>query len=514
MTGLSNYTTYYWAVRALCSGDSSEWSDIEMFRTLLDCGTNYVNIIDTIGHGTSSSYLYSFYSSTSYPNGYSRNIFTAQELAEMGIYSNNLINGISLHCGSTGGTINDVRIYMAETDLEGFGSPAANDTISRTDMTLVYQGNLSCAAGQWVEIPFDTAFTFDGSSNLLVLLARQDYASASVNFYYSSTSPDYLSVYGYRSSATANLTCTRTYNRSDMIFNICSEVPSCEWPVDIALADLQPTSATFSWQGSGIGYETALGEPGFNPDTVASLAGIHQTTTSTSITYAGLNSNSNYDFYVRSYCSTGDTSEWSYVYSFRTPCTASSLPYTEGFESYSSGSAKEVALAYAKGIGGARSGVIETSFREETETDLFGEQAVLCGGLSHLIKAGFETLVEAGYQPEMAFFECQHEMKLITDLIYEGGLARMRYSISNTAEYGDYVSGPRIVTDETKKAMKQVLTEIQDGTFASNFIKEFKSGGKAHFLATRRLEAEHQLQSTGDKMRTMMSWLKKDKTSD
>ena len=124
-----------------------------------------------------------------------------------------------------------------------------------------------------------------------------------------------------------------------MIFNICSEVPSCEWPVDIALADLQPTSATFSWQGSGIGYETALGEPGFNPDTVASLAGIHQTTTSTSITYAGLNSNSNYDFYVRSYCSTGDTSEWSYVYSFRTPCTASSLPYTEGFESYSSGSA-------------------------------------------------------------------------------------------------------------------------------------------------------------------------------
>ena len=179
-----------------------------------------------------------------------------------------------------------------------------------------------------------------------------------------------------------------------------------------------------------------------------------------------------------------------------------------------SGKAKEVALAYAKGIGGARSGVIETSFREETETDLFGEQAVLCGGLSHLIRAGFETLVEAGYQPEMAFFECQHEMKLITDLIYEGGLARMRYSISNTAEYGDYVAGPRIVTDETKKAMKQVLTEIQDGTFASNFIKEFKSGGKAHFLATRRLEAEHQLQSTGDKMRTMMSWLKKDKTSD
>ena len=179
-----------------------------------------------------------------------------------------------------------------------------------------------------------------------------------------------------------------------------------------------------------------------------------------------------------------------------------------------SGKAKEIALAYAKGIGGARSGVIETSFREETETDLFGEQVVLCGGLAHLIKAGFETLVEAGYQPEMAFFECQHEMKLITDLIYDGGLARMRYSISNTAEYGDYVAGPRIVTAETKKVMKQVLTEIQDGTFASNFIQEFKAGGKANFLATRRLEAEHLLQTTGDKMRSMMSWIKKDKSAD
>ena len=198
----------------------------------------------------------------------------------------------------------------------------------------------------------------------------------------------------------------------------------------------------------------------------------------------------------------------------RTFTEGSGVPDLIAVYQNASGKAKEVALAYAKGIGGARSGVIETSFREETETDLFGEQAVLCGGLSHLIRAGFETLVEAGYQPEMAFFECQHEMKLITDLIYEGGLARMRYSISNTAEYGDYVAGPRIVTDETKKAMKQILTEIQDGTFASNFIKEFKSGGKAHFLATRRLEAEHQLQVTGDKMRTMMSWLKKDKTSD
>lgn len=179
-----------------------------------------------------------------------------------------------------------------------------------------------------------------------------------------------------------------------------------------------------------------------------------------------------------------------------------------------SGKAKDNALAYAKGIGGTRSGVIETTFREETETDLFGEQCVLCGGISALIKCGFETLVEAGYQPEMAFFECMHEMKLITDLIYEGGLARMRYSISNTAEYGDYVAGPRIVTEETRNAMRRQLKEIQDGTFAGNFIQEMKARGKASFLATRRLEAEHPLQVTGDKMRAMMSWLKKDKNSD
>ncbi len=179
-----------------------------------------------------------------------------------------------------------------------------------------------------------------------------------------------------------------------------------------------------------------------------------------------------------------------------------------------SGKARENALAYAKGIGGTRSGVIETTFREETETDLFGEQAVLCGGLSHLINAGFEVLVEAGYHPEMAFFECMHEMKLITDLIYEGGLARMRYSISNTAEFGDYHAGPKIVTEETKNAMRKILKDIQDGTFAGNFIGEMKARGKAHFLATRRLEADHQLQKVGDDMRKMMSWLKKDKNSD
>ncbi len=174
-----------------------------------------------------------------------------------------------------------------------------------------------------------------------------------------------------------------------------------------------------------------------------------------------------------------------------------------------SGKAKEYALAYASGIGAGRAGILETTFREETETDLFGEQAVLCGGVTELMKAGFETLVEAGYEPEMAYFECIHEMKLIVDLINSGGFAMMRYSISNTAEYGDYRTGKRLITDETRKEMKKVLNEIQDGTFASEFMQEFSSGRKARFLATRRKEGEHLLEKVGKELRGMMSWLKK-----
>ncbi len=173
------------------------------------------------------------------------------------------------------------------------------------------------------------------------------------------------------------------------------------------------------------------------------------------------------------------------------------------------GKAKEYALAYACGIGAGRAGILETSFREETETDLFGEQAVLCGGVTELMKAGFDTLVAAGYEPEMAYFECIHEMKLIVDLINNGGFAMMRYSISNTAEYGDYRTGKRLITEETRKEMKKILEEIQNGTFASEFMTEFSAGRKAKFLATRRKESEHQLEKTGAELRQMMSWLKK-----
>jgi ketol-acid reductoisomerase len=172
-----------------------------------------------------------------------------------------------------------------------------------------------------------------------------------------------------------------------------------------------------------------------------------------------------------------------------------------------SGRAFDVALSYAKAIGVTRAGVIETTFAEETETDLFGEQAVLCGGVSALVKAGFETLVSAGYQPEIAYFECLHELKLIVDLMYQGGLSYMRYSISDTAEHGDYTGGPRLVTEETRATMRQMLKEIQDGTYARNWIAEDRSG-RPSFNATRQRERDHQIEQVGAALRAMMPFLK------
>ena len=178
-----------------------------------------------------------------------------------------------------------------------------------------------------------------------------------------------------------------------------------------------------------------------------------------------------------------------------------------------SGNAKATALSYASANGGGRAGIIETNFREETETDLFGEQAVLCGGATALVMAGFETLVEAGYAPEMAYFECLHELKLIVDLMYEGGIANMRYSISNTAEYGDLTRGPRIVTDETRKEMKKILTEIQQGEFAREFILENQAGAPT-LKARRRISAEHQIEKVGEQLRDMMPWIKANRVVD
>ena len=173
-----------------------------------------------------------------------------------------------------------------------------------------------------------------------------------------------------------------------------------------------------------------------------------------------------------------------------------------------SGDSKDIALAYAKGLGAGRAGIFETTFKEETETDLFGEQAVLCGGVTALIKAGFDTLVEAGYQPEMAYFECCHEMKLIVDLINQGGLSYMRYSISDTAEYGDYITQDKIITEDTRKAMRGILTDIQEGSFARNWLLE-NQVNRPYFNAKKRIESESLLEKTGQKLRSLMSWLKK-----
>ncbi|NYI06553.1 ketol-acid reductoisomerase [Allostreptomyces psammosilenae] len=182
------------------------------------------------------------------------------------------------------------------------------------------------------------------------------------------------------------------------------------------------------------------------------------------------------------------------------------VPCIVAVEQDATGKAFELALSYSKGIGGTRAGVIKTTFTEETETDLFGEQAVLCGGASALVKAGFETLVEAGYQPEIAYFECLHELKLIVDLMYEGGLEKMRWSVSETAEWGDYVTGPRIVTDATKAEMKKVLAEIQDGTFANNWMAEYNAG-LPKYNEYKKADSEHLLETTGKKLRKLMSWV-------
>jgi len=178
-----------------------------------------------------------------------------------------------------------------------------------------------------------------------------------------------------------------------------------------------------------------------------------------------------------------------------------------------SGNALEIAIAYASAIGGGRAGIIETTFKEECETDLFGEQSVLCGGLTHLILAGYETLVEAGYSPEMAYFECLHEVKLIVDLLYEGGMANMRYSISNTAEYGDYTRGPRLITEETKKEMKKILSEIQSGQFAKEWMSEHQSG-QTQFKMMRKNHAEHPIEQIGEKLRQLMPWIAEGKMVD
>ena len=348
LTGLTPHTQYYLRVRSVCGDEVSIWSDVVTVGTTRDCGPDNINIIDTIGDGTSSSYIYTFYGYSTYFQGYSSAIYTVQELYDMGLQVNNRINGIKLHSGTTGGTIRGAKVYVAETSLEGYSSTPANDTVDRATMTLVYSGDLVVPASSWVEIPFDTPFNYSGNSNLLITFARDTNTTASVTFYYTSTSPDYLNCYGNRSSATtANLSATRSYYRPNVVFDICTEIPSCVRPSTVALLSYSDVAATLQWDSVASGYEVALSTASVNPDSMSGLTTVTVATNSTTLT--GLTPNTDYYVYVRSLCGAIGNSEWSFELAFRTACAPQPLPYSEDFESYASGSANAIDPCWVKG---------------------------------------------------------------------------------------------------------------------------------------------------------------------
>ena len=348
LTGLTPYTQYYLRVRGVCGSDVSFWSEVVPVITSRDCGPNNINIVDTVGDGTSSTYTYTFYGYSSYFQGYSSAIYTVTELNDMGLQVNNRINGIKLHSGTTGGTIRDARIYVAETSLEGYSTTPANDTVDRSTMTLVYSGDLVVPANSWVEIPFEAPFNYSGNSNLLITFAHDTNTTASVTFYYTSASPDYLNCYGYRSSATtANLSATRSYNRPNVVFDICTEIPNCVRPSNVALVSYSDTAASLQWDNVASSYEVALSTSSVNPDSTSGLT--TYTVATNSIDLTGLTPNTEYYVYVRSLCGAIGNSEWSIELSFRTACAPQSLPFTEDFESYASGSSSPINPCWTKG---------------------------------------------------------------------------------------------------------------------------------------------------------------------
>lgn len=345
LTGLQNYSGYTVMVRGICGNDTSEWCAPISFRTMIDCGANSLNIIDTIGDGTSSSYMYVAYCYSSYPRGTSTNIFTAEELNNMGLLSNNRINSLSLHIGSTGGTVDSMSIYMMETDLSEFSSTPANDTIPVANMTKVFSGTLNATANSWLEIPLDSTFFYSGTRNLAITFRRSVAPSASVTFYYTSTTPNYRSAYGYQSTTTTSLSATRTYYRPNIIFNVCTEVPACERP-DITVGVVNPTDASLNWTSTASNYELAYSSESFLPDSTGSQTIVPLSTNSYTLT--GLNPSTTYYVSVRALCQ-NDNSSWSVVSQFTTPCLPVSLPYTEDFESYGTGATQPIDPCWTKG---------------------------------------------------------------------------------------------------------------------------------------------------------------------
>jgi hypothetical protein len=338
--GLTDYSYYYVRVRSNCNGiGTSTWSDILTLQTAMDCGANSINIQSNIGEGSSATSTYAFYTSTSYANAFTSTIYTAAEMEELGLQDNNLIHSIKLHAGSTGGTIRQARVYMAETTNEGYGTPAANDTTDRNTMTLVYSGDLEVQAGQWVEIMLNTPFAYSGSNNLLITLAHDTNTTAAVTFYYHSSSPDYLSCYSYRST-TGSVSVTRSYSRPDIFFNICTTVPPCPRPQHVAVTGTTDSSATIAWDGSSALYEVAYSTAVFHPDSTTGYSSVQYTASPATLT--GLAGNTTYHFYVRALCGDDGNSSWSAMGSFTTQCAPQLVPYFEDFEGYASGSTADI----------------------------------------------------------------------------------------------------------------------------------------------------------------------------
>ena len=354
VTGLQDYTNWYFRVRALCvGGDTSWWSSTVSVLTPMDCGNGSVNIRDTIGDGTSTTTSSAFYASSSYVSGFSSSIFTTQELNNMGLQVNNRIHSISLHAGSTGGTIRQAKVYMKEVALEGFeSSTVANDTVDRSTMTLVYSGDLVVAANAWVEIVLDSDFVYSGNNNLLINFCHDTNSTAATPFYYTSTSPNYYNCYGYRSSPISLGYVYRNYNRPNVIFNVCTEIPDCVRPTTLMVTGYTDTSITVEWTATASAYQLLVSPVSVDPDSVDSSAYISVNTNT--YTATGLLPDSQYYFYVRSDCGTvGGQSEWTAEVAGRTACSPVAIPFTENFESYASGSTVKLNTCWRKGTNNA-----------------------------------------------------------------------------------------------------------------------------------------------------------------
>ena len=346
-TGLTPKSTHTFEVRAICEGegDTSFISQSIIVQTLRDCGEDNINIVDTIGTGTNLATSNAFYASTSYRRGFTEAIYRAQELNSMGLQENNRIHGIKVRSGATAGTIRQAKIYMKEVSHEGFATtPVANDTVDRTTMTLVYSGDLEVSANSWVEILFDNAFVYSGNSNLMIMFARDTTSTAGCTFQGTSTSPDYLNAYGYSGSTGSSFTTvSRNTNRTNVIFDICTEISNCQRPADV-VANASDTEVTLSWTGDANSYEVVIDTASIDPATATA-----HPVTGTTTTLTGLTPTTTYYYYVRGLCDGGHVSEWSIEGSVTTACAAKSLPYTEDFESYASGSTNPIDPCWTKG---------------------------------------------------------------------------------------------------------------------------------------------------------------------